>query len=154
MQILLLLMFIAPLIVLGYVMSKLDLYFNREQAPNPPLNRAALSVLVYGNTPLAKKLTDACRKHGYRTIFTESPNPPQETIPVDMVFACSTDDLENLMLCRLCEHHFGTKKTFGYCNHSLYGSIYKDVCFAYTTDVNSDPSILFEQLEVKEHEKK
>lgn len=115
MWILLVVAFLIPLVYIGYLVSKLDMFLAQEVLENNN-DKAFPVAIVLGETDLAKQIVKLLEKNRIQVLHITGPFLFKQEQNLQYLFALSENDADNIVLCEIGMKVYGIKDMISICN--------------------------------------
>ncbi|HZK25640.1 MAG TPA: hypothetical protein VFC74_09710 [Oscillospiraceae bacterium] len=118
MWLLLIMLFLSPFIVIGYLVARLDRFLAgggivKDEVEVHP------AAIVFGQSSLAQEVTKILHKNKVRVFTIQEPFILAHKDNVQFLFALSENDADNLVLCKIGKRIYGIEKAICLCNEQI-----------------------------------
>lgn len=115
MRLLLVIGFLIPFVYLGFLMSKLDKFLEKNAMVIDD-NKIYLSAIVLGKTDFAKQITELLEKDGVKVLLLTEPFLFKQEWNFCYLFALSENDADNIVLSKIGRKVYNMDRMISICN--------------------------------------
>jgi len=152
MKILLVISFLIPLIFVGYLMSKLDVFLSNNAISIESTEKSA-NAIVLGRTVLAGKTIELLESKGLQVIHLTDPFQLAQERKLCYLFALSESDADNIAFYKIGKRVYCIENIISICNDNRNENMFKSENINYLlrekTSADKLFQIVLQQTEVK-----
>jgi len=124
MKILLVISFLIPLIFVGYLMSKLDVFLSNNAVSIESTEKSA-NAIVLGRTVLASNIIELLENRGLQVIHLTDPFQLAQERKLCYLFALSESDADNIAFYKIGKRLYCIENMISICNDNRNENMFK-----------------------------
>ncbi len=145
MKILLVISFLIPLIFVGYLMSKLDVFLSNNAISIESTEKSA-NAIVLGRTVLAGKIIELLESKGLQVIHLTDPFQLAQERKLCYLFALSESDADNIAFYKIGKKLYCIENMISICNDNRNENMFKSENINYLLREKTSAGKLFQMV--------
>jgi hypothetical protein len=145
MWMLLVIVFLIPLVYIGYLMSKLDKFLEKGGFKTKDDEICPVAI-VLGTTDIAKQIIAILQNNTIPILILAEPFLLKQEQSFRYVFALSESDMDNMVLCKIVKKVYSVEKIISLCNDRKNEGMFMSEKIRYLLSENVTAQMIYQSV--------